>query len=200
MNYFSDTPYRRYPEIREAVQKGEVSLTYNRATGYRLACQVRKSFALTFLYIPALTAVVIYVLCMFLPIPKTTILFALAGILLYPFVPYISRIMLMAGVVLIILSLGLMRDSMWLLAIGVGLIVIRYTYDLWWMFISRVADRSLLSSEALFETEWKQKNIALEGRGDGSYYMFGKTRAEKRKDRDKKDKKEEKKEENGTAE
>ena len=66
MNYFADTPYRRYPEIREAVQKGEVTLTYNRATGYRLACQVRKSFALTFLYIPALTAVVIYIMCLYL--------------------------------------------------------------------------------------------------------------------------------------
>jgi hypothetical protein len=193
MNYFADTPYRRYPEIREAVQKGEVTLTYNRATGYRLACQVRKSFALTFLYIPALTAVVIYIMCLYLPIPKTAILFSLAGIVLYPFVPFISRIMVFAGVILIVLSLGVLRESMWLLAAGVGLIVIRFTYGLWWLFISRVADRSLMNSEALFETEWKQKNIALEGSDDGSYYMFGKTRPEKQK-KDKKDKKEDKSE------
>ena len=199
MNYFSDTPYRRYPEIREAVEKGEVRMTYNRATGYRIACQARKRYALTFLYIPALTAVVIYILCMFLPIPKTTILFALAGIVLYPFVPYISRVMLMAGVVLIVLSLGFLRDYLWLLAIGVGLIVIRFTYDLWWLFISRVADRSLLGNEALFETEWKQKNVALEAPNGGSYYMFGKSRPKEEKKKDKKNK-ENKEDETGTAE
>ncbi len=181
MNYFSDTPYRRFPEIREAVMAGEATLTYNRATGYRIACQQRKSIALTFLYIPAVTAVVIYILCMYLPIPKAMIAFSLAGLVLYPFVPYISRIMLWAGVVLIVLALGFLRDSMWILAVGAGLVVIRFTYDLWWMFISRVTDRALMNSEALFETEWKQKNLALEGRSDGGYYMFGKTRPEKQK-------------------
>ena len=198
MNYFNDTPYRRYSEIREAVQRGEASLDYNRVTGYRLACQVRRSFALTFLYIPAVTAVVIYILCMFLPIPRLTILFALAGLALYPIVPYISRIMLIVGVALIILALGILRDSMWLLAVGAGLIVIRYVYGLWWIFISRVADRSLLSSEALFETEWKQKNLALESRDDGGYYMYGRgrSREERKKDRDKK----KKERENGAAE
>lgn len=183
MNYFNETPYRRYQEIREAVQKSEVHFTYNRATGYRIACQQRKSYALTFLYIPALTAVAIFILCMYLPIPKTMLFFALAGIVLYPFVPYISRVLLFAGVVLIILPLGFLRDSMWLLAAGVGLLVIRFTYDLWWLFISRVADRSLLASEALFETEWKQKNVALEG--GGNYYMFGTSRADRKKGKDK---------------
>ena len=199
MNYINDTPYRRYQEIREAVMKSEVSFSYNRATGYRLACQVHKRYAMTFLYIPALTAVVIYILCMFLPIPKTTMLFALAGIVLYPFVPYISRIMLMAGVVLIVLALGFLRDSLWILAVGAGLIVIRFTYDLWWLFISRVADRSLLASEPLFEAEWKQKNIALEKRSDGSYYMFGKTRPKEERKKEKGDQKQ-KKQEEGTAE
>ena len=183
MNYFNETPYRRYQEITEAVRQGQVHFTYNRATGYRIACQQRKSYALTFLYIPALTAVAIFILTMYLPIPKTMLFFALAGIVLYPFVPFISRILLFAGVVLIILPLGFLRDSMWLLAAGVGLLVIRFTYDLWWLFISRVADRSLLASEALFETEWKQKNVALEG--GGNYYMFGTSRADRKKGKDK---------------
>ena len=87
MNYIIDTPYRRYQEIREAVKNSEVSFSYNRATGYRLACQARKTYAMTFLYIPAVTAVVIYILCMFLPIPKAAMFFALLGIVLYPFVP-----------------------------------------------------------------------------------------------------------------
>lgn len=199
MNYFSDTPYRRFPEIREAVRKGEVTVTYNRATGYRLACEARKSMAMTFLYIPAVTAVVIYILCLYLPIPKTMILFALAGLLLYPVAPYISRILLIAGVVLIFLPIWFLRDSMWILAIGAGLIVIRFTYDLWWILICRTADRSLLGSEEVFEKEWKQKSIALEDRDDGSYYMFGKTRPEKRKNKDKKNKKD-KEDETGTAE
>ena len=62
MNYFNETPYRRYQEITEAVRQGQVHFTYNRATGYRIACQQRKSYALTFLYIPALTAVAIFIL------------------------------------------------------------------------------------------------------------------------------------------
>ncbi len=161
--------------------KSEISFSYNRATGYRLACQVRKNYALTFLYIPALTAVVIYILCMFLPIPKTAMLFALAGIVLYPFVPYVRRILLVAGVVLIALGAALMRDNMWPLALGAALIVIRFTYDLWWMFISRVANRSLLNDEDLFETEWKQKNVALEKHSDGSCFMFGKSRPKEEK-------------------
>ena len=197
MNYINDTPYRRYQEIREAVMKSEVSFSYNRATGYRIACQVRKSYAMTFLYIPALTAVVIYILCLYLPIPKTAMLFALLGIVLYPFVPYVRRILLGAGVVLIVLSAALMRDNMWPLALGAALIVVRFTYDLWWLFISRAANRSLLNDEDLFETEWKQKNVALEKPSDGSYYMFGKSKADKQKN---KDKNKEKSEGNGAAE
>ena len=197
MYYFSDTPYRRFPEIREAVLKGEVRLSYNRATAIRVASERRKSFALAYLYIPAVTAVVLYILTLYLPIPKTVILFALAGFLLYPFVPYVSRVMLLAGVLLIFLPILFLRESMWILAIGAGLIVIRFTYDLWWLFISRAADRALLENEAVFEGEWKQKTVALQN-DDGSYYMFGKTRPEKQK-KDKKDKKAEK-EENGAAE
>ena len=183
MYYYSDTPYRRFPEIREAVRKGEVRLSYNRATALRVATGKRKSFALLYLYIPAITAVVLYILTMYLPIPKTVILFALAGLLFYPFVPYISRIMVIAGVILIFLPIWFLRDSMWILAIGAGLIVIRFTYDLWWLFITRTADRALLENEDVFETEWKQKNVALQGEDGGSYYMFGKTRPEKQKAR-----------------
>ena len=191
MYYFSDTPYRRFSEIQEAVRKGEMRLSYNRATAIRVASERRKSFALMYLYIPAVTAVVLYILTMYLPIPKTVILFALAGLVLYPFVPYISRIMVIAGIVLIFLPIWFLRDSMWILAIGAGIIVIRFTYDLWWLFISRAADRALLENEAVFEGEWKQKTVALQG-DDGSFYMFGKTRPEKQK----KDKKEKREEEN----
>ena len=187
MYYFSDTPYRRFSEIQEAVRKGEMRLSYNRATAIRVASERRKRFAMLYLYIPAVTAVVLYILTMYLPIPKTVILFALAGLVLYPFVPYISRIMVIAGVVLIFLPIWFLRDSMWVLAIGAALIVIRFTYDLWWLFISRAADRALLENEAVFEAEWKQKNVALQSDDDGSYYMFGKTRPEKQK-KDKKDK------------
>ena len=188
MYYFSDTPYRRFSEIQEAVRKGEMRLSYNRATAIRVASERRKSFALMYLYIPAVTAVVLYILTMYLPIPKTVILFSLAGIVLYPFVPYISRVMVIAGIVLIFLPIWFLRDSMWVLAIGAGIIVIRFTYDLWWLFISRAADRALLENEAVFEAEWKQKTVALQSDDDGSYYMFGKTRPEKQK-KDKKDKK-----------
>ena len=188
MYYFSDTPYRRFSEIQEAVRKGEMRLSYNRATAIRVASERRKSFALMYLYIPAVTAVVLYVLTMYLPIPKTVILFALAGIVLYPFVPYISRVMVIAGIVLIFLPIWFLRDSMWILAIGAGIIVIRFTY--------RAADRALLENEAVFEGEWKQKTVALQS-DDGSFYMFGKTRPEKQK-KDKKDKKAEK-EEDGAA-
>lgn len=194
MYYFSDTPYRRFSEVREAALKGEVRLSYNRATAIRVASERRKSFALLYLYIPAITAVVLYILTLYLPIPKTVILFALAGLVLYPFVPYVSRIMLLAGVLLIFLPILFLRESMWILAIGVGLLVIRFTYDLWWLFISRAADRALLENEAVFEAEWKQKTVALQSDDDGSYYMFGKTRPEKQK-KDKKDKKEDKTEE-----
>ena len=194
MYYFSDTPYRRFSEIQEAVRKGEARLSYNRATAIRVASERRKSFALMYLYIPAVTAVVLYILTMYLPIPKTVILFALAGIVLYPFVPYISRVMVIAGIVLIFLPIWFLRDSMWVLAIGAGIIVIRFTYDLWWLFISRAADRALLENEAVFEAEWKQKTVALQSDDDGSYYMFGKTRPEKQK-KDKKDKQEDKAEE-----
>ena len=194
MYYFSDTPYRRFSEIQEAVRKGEIRLSYNRATAIRVASGRRKSFALMYLYIPAVTAVVLYILTMYLPIPKTVILFALAGIVLYPFVPYISRVMVIAGIVLIFLPIWFLRDSMWVLAIGAGIIVIRFTYDLWWLFISRAADRALLENEAVFEAEWKQKTVALQSDDDGSYYMFGKTRPEKQK-KDKKDKQEDKAEE-----
>ena len=188
MYYFSDTPYRRFSEIQEAVRKGKIPLSSNRATAIRVASERRKSFALMYLYIPAVTAVVLYILTMYLPIPKTVILFALAGIVLYPFVPYISRVMVIAGIVLIFLPIWFLRDSMWVLAIGAGIIVIRFTYDLWWLFISRAADRALLENEAVFEAEWKQKTVALQSDDDGSYYMFGKTRPEKQK-KDKKDKK-----------
>ena len=181
-------------EIQEAVRKGEMRLSYNRATAIRVASERRKSFALMYLYIPAVTAVVLYILTMYLPIPKTVILFALAGIVLYPFVPYISRVMVIAGIVLIFLPIWFLRDSMWVLAIGAGIIVIRFTYDLWWLFISRAADRALLENEAVFEAEWKQKTVALQSDDDGSYYMFGKTRPEKQK-KDKKDKQEDKAEE-----
>ena len=194
MYYFSDTPYRRFSEIREAALKGEVRLSYNRATAIRVASERRKSFALLYLYIPVITAVVLYILTLYLPIPKTVILFALAGLVLYPFVPYVSRIMLLAGVLLIFLPILFLRESMWILAIGVGLLVIRFTYDLWWLFISRAADRALLENEAVFEAEWKQKTVALQSDDDGSYYMFGKTRPEKQK-KEKKDKKEDKTEE-----
>ena len=194
MYYFSDTPYRRFSEIQEAVRKGEIRLSYNRATAIRVASERRKSFALMYLYIPAVTAVVLYILTMYLPIPKTVILFALAGIVLYPFVPYISRVMGIAGIVLIFLPIWFLRDSMWVLAIGAGIIVIRFTYDLWWLFISRAADRALLENEAVFEAEWKQKTVAIQSEDDGSYYMFGKTRPEKQK-KDKKDKQEDKAEE-----
>ena len=199
MYYFSDTPYRRFSEIQEAVRKGEMRLSYNRATAIRVASERRKSFALAYLYIPAVTAVVLYILTMYLPIPKTVILFALAGLVLYPFVPYISRVMVIAGIVLIFLPIWFLRDSMWILAIGAGIIVIRFTYDLWWLFISRAADRALLENEAVFEAEWKQKTVALQS-DDGSFYMFGKTRPEKQKKdkKDKKDKTEEK--EDGAAE
>ena len=181
MYYFSDTPYRRFSEIQEAVRKGEMRLSYNRATAIRVASEKRRSFALLYLYIPAVTAIVLYILTMYLPIPKTVILFALAGLVLYPFVPYISRIMVVAGVILIFLPIWFLRDSMWVLAIGAGLIVIRFTYDLWWLFISRGADRALLENEDVFEAEWKKKTVALHGADDGSYYMFGKTRPEKQK-------------------
>ena len=194
MYYFSDTPYRRFSEIREAALKGDIRLSYNRATAIRVASGRRKSFALMYLYIPAVTAVVLYILTLYLPIPKTVILFALAGLLLYPFVPYVSRVMVIAGVALIFLPILILRESMWILAIGVGLIVIRFTYDLWWLFISRAADRALLENEAVFEAEWKQKTVALQSDDDGSYYMFGKTRPEKQK-KDKKDKQEDKAEE-----
>ena len=197
MNYINDTPYRRYQEIREAVMKSEVCFSYNRATGYRIACQVRKSYAMTFLYIPALTAVVIYILCLYLPIPKAAMFFALLGIVLYPFVPYVRRLLLGAGVVLIVLSAALMRENMWPLALGAALIVVRLTYDVWWLFISRVANRTLLNDEAVFEAEWKQKNVALERHSDGSYFMFGKSKADKQKNKEKKDKS---KDETGTAE
>ena len=146
MYYFSDTPYRRFSEIQEAVRKGEMRLSYNRATAIRVASERRKRFAMLYLYIPAVTAVVLYILTMYLPIPKTVILFALAGLVLYPFVPYISRIMVIAGVVLIFLPIWFLRDSMWVLAIGAALIVIRFTYDLWWLFISRVTDRASSSA------------------------------------------------------
>ena len=192
MYYYSDTPYRRFSEIQEAVRKGEMRLSYNRATAIRVASERRKSFALLYLYIPAVTAIVLYILTMYLPIPKTVILFALAGLVLYPFVPYISRVMLIAGIILIFLPIWFLRDSMWILAIGAGLIVIRFTYDLWWLFISRASDRALLEDEDLFEEEWKKKTVALEDTGDGRYYMFGVTRAEKQK-KDKGEKKEEKK-------
>ena len=62
MYYFSDTPYRRFSEIREAALKGDIRLSYNRATAIRVASGRRKSFALMYLYIPAITAVVLYVL------------------------------------------------------------------------------------------------------------------------------------------
>ena len=193
MYYYSDTPYRRFSEIREAVGKGEARLSYNRATAIRVASERRKSFAMLYLYIPAVTAVVLYILTMYLPIPKLVILFALAGLLLYPFVPYVSRIMVIAGILLIFLPIWFLRDSLWILAIGVGLIVIRFTYDLWWLLISRAADRALLENEALFEEEWKKKTVALEDSGDGSYYMFGKTRPEKqKKGKDKKETEEDK--------
>ena len=94
----------------------------------------------------------------------------------------------------IILPILILRESMWILAIGVGLIVIRFTYDLWWLFISRVTDRALLENEAVFEAEWKQKTVAIQSEDDGSYYMFGKTRPEKQK-KEKKDKQEDKAEE-----
>ena len=162
MYYFSDTPYRRFSEIQEAVRKGEMRLSYNRATAIRVASERRKRFAMLYLYIPAVTAVVLYILTMYLPIPKTVILFALAGLVLYPFVPYISRVMVIAGIVLIFLPIWFLRDSMWILAIGAGIIVIRFTYDLWWLFISRAADRALLENEAVFEAEWKQKTVALQ--------------------------------------
>ena len=194
MYYFSDTPYRRFSEIREAALKGDIRLSYNRATAIRVASGRRKSFALMYLYIPAVTAVVLYILTLYLPIPKTVILFALAGLVLYPFVPYVSRVMVIAGVALIFLPILILRESMWILAIGVGLIVIRFTYDLWWLFISRVTDRALLENEAVFEAEWKQKTVAIQSEDDGSYYMFGKTRPEKQK-KDKKDKQEDKAEE-----
>ena len=93
---------------------------------------------------------------MYLPIPKTVILFALAGIVLYPFVPYISRVMVIAGIVLIFLPIWFLRDSMWVLAIGAGIIVIRFTYDLWWLFISRAADRALLRLYFTSELSLKQ--------------------------------------------
>ena len=189
MYYYSDTPYRRFSEIQEAVRKGDVRLSYNRATAIRVASERRKSFALLYLYIPAVTAIVLYILTMYLPIPKTVILFALAGLLFYPFVPYISRIMVIAGVLLIFLPIWFLRDSMWILAIGAGLIVIRFTYDLWWLLISRTSDRALLEDEDLFEEEWKKKTVALRSEDDGSYYMFGKTRPEKQKKDKDKDKK-----------
>ena len=101
-----------------------------------------------------------------------------------------------AGVVLIVLSAALMRENMWPLALGAALIVVRFTYDVWWLFISQVANRTLLNDEAAFEAEWKQKNVALERHSDGSYFMFGKTTADNQKNKDKNDRKEE----NGTAE
>ena len=49
MYYFSDTPYRRFSEIREAALKGDIRLSYNRATAIRVASGRRKSFALMYL-------------------------------------------------------------------------------------------------------------------------------------------------------
>lgn len=174
MDYSVDTPFSTYQEIKEAIRNKKAILSYQRSAAHHIACRVNQFNAVLSLIIPLISVITMLGACLVLSISKWVPLLGIVTCILYTWVPYWRKGLLLLAVVLIILPLLVLNDAMWLLAIGVGFIGMIIGYDIWWRLIAGIAIDALMTNEALFQSVWTAGQVALKTNStmDG-FYVYG---------------------------
>lgn len=171
MDYSVDTPFGTYQEIQEAIRNKKAILSYQRSAAHHIACRVNQLNAALNLIIPLISVIAMLGACLIFSISKWVLLLGIATLILYTWVPYWRKGLLVVAVVLIILPLLVLNNAMWLLAIGVGFIGMIIGYDIWWGLIADIATNALMTNEALFQSVWTAGRVALKTNStmDGFY-------------------------------
>lgn len=161
MDYSADTPFRTYKDIQTAVQEKRAILSYNRATAYHIACRVSAINVVLNIIIPFVSIALMFVACKVYDISMWVLLFGIIALVLYAQIPYWKNALIIIAIFLIAIPLFILKNAMWLLGIGVGIIGMLIGYYIWWSIIANVASGAIMTNESLFESVWTDKNVAL---------------------------------------
>lgn len=161
MDYSFDTPFRTYQEIQEAIKSKRAILSYQRSTAYNIACRVNPINVISNLIIPIISVVAMLAACVFFSISKWVLLFGIVVLVINSLVPHLKGLFWVISIALIALPLFLLKGSMWLLAVGVGIIGMMVGYYIWWGIISGIATNAIMTDGSLFETVWTSGKVAI---------------------------------------
>ncbi len=174
MDYSVDTPFRTYKEIQDAVKSNVAILSYDRSAAYHLACRVNPINTILNLLIPIISVLLMLLACVYFSITKWVLLFGILVLVIYTWVPHMKVLFVIIAIALIALPLFILNNSMWLLAIGVGIFGMLIGYYIWWGITAGIAHKALMANESLFESVWCSRKVALKTSStiDG-FFIYG---------------------------
>ena len=169
MDYSKDTPFKTYQEIKEAIRTKKATISFDRTFAYNIASKGNTFVILFNLIIPIISIILMWIVCSIFGVSKWVLLFAIATLLLYTFVPHLKGVFWLIAIIAIALPL-ILHKAIWLMAIGAGIVGMMIGYYIWWGVVSAKAIDIVFYSEDVFEDLWKTGKFAL--RTDNTFNGF----------------------------